>query len=65
MFDSGCGNDLVSIESVAALREYLRQLQERVTGWVEEGRADEGRGGLVCCHRQMRAAALQCVVTGE
>ena len=28
MFDSGCGNDLVSIESVAALRDNLRQLQE-------------------------------------
>ena len=28
MFDSGCGNDLVSIESVAALRDNLRQLSE-------------------------------------
>ena len=28
MFDSGCGNDLVSIESVAALRDHLRPLQE-------------------------------------
>ena len=28
MFDSGCGKDLVSIESVAALRDHLRPLQE-------------------------------------
>ena len=28
MFDSGCGNDLVSIESAAALRDNLRQLSE-------------------------------------
>ena len=28
MFDSGCGNDLVSIEPIVALSDNLRQLQE-------------------------------------
>ena len=28
MFESGCGHDLVSIESVAALRDNLRQLPD-------------------------------------